>query len=246
MSFGSSYGSSGSYGSVGYNQPVATLDDTARGTFIVKVYQHLLAALMIFVGFEALLINLGAAEALFNFFRSGPSWLLLMGGFMVVSWLATNAAHDVLNPSRQYLGLFLMAGAYSIMFAPFLYLVFNHVEGGSATVGAAGVITAFGFAGLTAVAFTTRRDLSFIRPLIMWGFIAALVLIVAAVLFGLELGVWFSVGMIALAGGAILYQTQTIIRQYPTDAYVGAAVQLFASVMLMFWYVLRLLVQLRN
>jgi FtsH-binding integral membrane protein len=52
--------------------------------------------------------------------------------------------------------------------------------------------------------------------------------------------------MIALAGGSILYQTQTIIRRYPAEAYVGAAVQLFASVMLLFWYVLRLLGQVRR
>jgi len=62
----------------------------------------------------------------------------------------------------------------------------------------------------------------------------------AAVLFGLELGVWFTLGMIALAGGAIIYQTQTIMRHYPQEAYVGASIQLFASVMLLFWYVLRL------
>lgn len=238
----------GSYGPMSYQQPVATLDDTARGAFIVKVYQHLLAAIILFVMGEALLINLGAAEAMYDFFiaSGGASWLLLMGGFMVISWLATNASHDILNPSRQYLGLFLMAGAQSLIFAPILFYMFNHVEGGTATVGAAGVITGFGFAGLTAVAMTTRRDLSFIRPMIMWGFVCALVLIVAAVLFGLELGVWFSLAMIALAGGAILYQTQTIMRQYPTDAYVGAAVQLFASVMLMFWYVIRLLSQLQR
>jgi FtsH-binding integral membrane protein len=58
--------------------------------------------------------------------------------------------------------------------------------------------------------------------------------------------VWFSVAMIVLAGGSILYQTQTIMRHYPSEAYVGAAVQLFASVMLLFWYVLRLLMQARR
>ena len=46
------------------------------------------------------------------------------------------------------------------------------------------------------------------------------------------------------AGASILYQTQTILRRYPAEAYVGASVQLFASVMLLFWYVLRLLGQL--
>ena len=228
-------------------QPVASLDEVARGEFVVRVYQHLLAAVVAFVAFEALLINLGAAEAMYEFLAgSGAGWLLILGGFMVVSWLATNAAHDVTNPSRQYGGLFGLAGAEALIFAPFLHYFFEVQEGGATTVGAAGIITAVGFAGLTAVALTTRRDLSFLRPMVMWGFVCALVLIVAAVLFGLELGVWFSLAMIALAGGSILYKTQEILRTYPSEAYVGAAVQLFASVMLLFWYVLRLLGQLRG
>jgi FtsH-binding integral membrane protein len=92
----------------------------------------------------------------------------------------------------------------------------------------------------------TRKDLSFLRPMIMFGGIAAVVLILGGVLFGLELGVWFSVAMIVLAGVSILYQTQTIIRRYPQQAYVAAALALFSSVMMLFWYVLRLLMQLRR
>ena len=80
----------------------------------------------------------------------------------------------------------------------------------------------------------------------MWGGMCSLLLIGAALLFGFELGVWFSLAMIALAGASILYQTQTVMRRYPEEAYVGAAVQLFASVMLLFWYVLRLVSQFRN
>ena len=64
--------------------------------------------------------------------------------------------------------------------------------------------------------------------MLMWGGVAALVLILASVIFGLSLGIWFSVAMIALAGGSILYQTQAIMARYPSDAHVGAAVQLFA------------------
>jgi uncharacterized protein len=225
-------------------QTVATLDETSRGEFVIRVYQHLLAAIVAFVAFEALLINLGLAETIYDFVsRSSASWLLILGAFMVVNWLATSAAHDILNPSRQYAGLFGMAAAEALIFAPFLHYIFEeNTSGGdgAATVGAAAVITAMGFAGLSAVAFTTRRDLSFLRPMLMWGGICALVLIFAAVLFGLDLGVWFSLGMIALAGASILYQTQNMLRRYPSEAYVGAAVQLFASVMLLFWYVLRL------
>jgi hypothetical protein len=228
-------------------RPVATLDEVARGTFITRVYQHLLVAVGAFIGIEALLINLGVAEALWDVIAgNSAAWLLLLGGFMVVNWLATAAAHDVLEPSRQYAGLFGMAAAEALIFAPFLHYFFEVEPNGTSTVVAAAVITVAGFAGLSAVAFATRRDLSFLRPMLLWGGVSALVLIGAAILFGLDLGIWFSVGMIALAGASILYQTQTIIRRYPHDAYVGAAVQLFASVMMLFWYVLRLLGQLRN
>jgi uncharacterized protein len=230
---------------VGY-QPVATLDDVTRGDFIVRVYQHLLVAVGAFIVFEALLINLGAAEAMWDFFAgNGSAWLLLLGAFMIVNWLATSAAHDILNPSRQYAGLFGMAAAEALIFAPFLHYFFE-VRGETSTVAAAAIITVAGFAGLSAVAYVTRRDLSFLRPILLWGGVSALVLIVAAVIFGLELGIWFSVAMIALAGASILYQTQTIVRRYPAEAHVGAAVQLFASVMLLFWFVLRLLGQIRS
>ncbi len=228
-------------------RPVATYDEVVRGEFIVRVYQHLLAAVVAFIAIEALFINLGVASALYDLLTgSGYAWLLILGGFMIVSWLATNAAHDILNPSRQYLGLFGLAFAEALLFAPFLHYFFEVQADGATTVMAAALITVVGFAGLTAVAFVTRRDLSFLRPLVLWGMVSALVLIVAAVLFGLELGIWFSVAMIALAGASILYQTQTIIRRYPAEAYVGASVQLFASVMLLFWYVLRLVGQLRG
>jgi FtsH-binding integral membrane protein len=227
--------------------PVATLDEVARGEFVTRVYQHLLAAVVAFVAFEALLINLGGAEAIYDLVAgSSGAWLLVLGAFMIVNWLATSAAHDILNPSRQYLGLFGIAAAEAVIFAPFLHYFFEVAGDGVTTVAAAALITAVGFAGLTAVAFVTRADLSFLRPLLLWGGVCALVLIGAALLFGLELGVWFSVAMIGLAGASILYQTQTIMRRYPSEAYVGAAVQLFASVMLLFWYVLRLLGQLRD
>jgi uncharacterized protein len=222
-------------------QPVASLEAEDRAAFVVRVYQHLAAAVIAFVLFETLLFATGLAESIYDLVAgSSGAWLLVLGGFMVVNWLAASAAHDVLNPSRQYAGLFGLAAAEALIFAPFLFYVFNVEGGGAVTVGAAAVVTAIGFGGLTVVGMVTRTDLSFMRPMLLWGGVMALVLIVAALLFGMELGVWFSLAMIALAGGSILYQTQTILRSYPAEAHVGAAVQLFASVMLLFWYVLRL------
>jgi len=103
-----------------------------------------------------------------------------------------------------------------------------------------------GFAGLTAVAFTTRKDFTFLGGMIKWAGVMALVAIVAAVFFGFELGTWFSVAMVGLAGAAILHDTSNVLHHYPEDRYVAAALQLFASVALMFWYVLRIFMASRD
>ena len=222
------------------NTPVIHRDEQTRAGFLVRVYQHLALAVLAFIAFEAVLFVTGIAEAIYEFLvaNGGLTWLLILGGFMIVSMISTRSAHNIDNVGAQYGGLFLLAAAYSVLFAPMLYVAFN--TDGSGTVASAAVVTLLGFGGLSLVAFTTRRDLSFLRPMIMWGGLVAIGLIVAAVVFGFQLGIMFTIAMIALAGASILYQTQQIIRQYPEWAYVGAAVGLFASLMTLFWYILRL------
>ncbi len=223
--------------------PVINADEETRSRFLVRVYQHLALAVAAFIGFEAVLFVTGIAEGIYNFLATtgGIAWLLILGGFTVVNVIASRSAHQLDNPTAQYGALFAMAAAEALIFAPFLYYVFNaQGTGGSTSVLSAAVVTIVGFAALTVVAMTTRKDLSFLRPMLMWGFIVALGLIVAAVIFSFELGPLFSVAMIALAGASILYQTQQIVRRYPEWAYVGAAVSLFASLMMMFWYILQL------
>jgi FtsH-binding integral membrane protein len=50
--------------------------------------------------------------------------------------------------------------------------------------------------------------------------------------------------MVAFAGACVLYDTSKIIRDYPVDRPAGAALHLFASIALMLWYVLRILISL--
>jgi len=73
-----------------------------------------------------------------------------------------------------------------------------------------------------------------------WLGVAAVMLIVGSVLFGFQLGMLFSFAMVVFAGATILYTTSRILRTYPEDRYVSAALELFASVALMFWYILRI------
>jgi hypothetical protein len=69
------------------------------------------------------------------------------------------------------------------------------------------------------------------------GGIAAMLTIVGAIIFGFSLGVFFAGLMIMLAASMLLYQTSAAMHKWRTDQHVAAALGLFASVMLMFYYV---------
>jgi FtsH-binding integral membrane protein len=72
------------------------------------------------------------------------------------------------------------------------------------------------------------------------GSFAALGLIVASLLFGFTLGNLFSFAMVAFAGTAILYNTSSVLHRFNTNQHVAAALTLFASIALLFWYILRI------
>jgi FtsH-binding integral membrane protein len=96
------------------------------------------------------------------------------------------------------------------------------------------------FGALTAVVFITRKDFSFLRTGLIFGGLAAMGLIVVAIVAGFTLGPIFTYAMIALACGYILYHTSNVLHHYRIGQHVAASLALFASVALLFWYILRL------
>ena len=222
--------------------PVIQLDEQSRATFVSRTYTHLFGAITAFTLIEIFLFKSGLAEPMARAML-GVSWLLVLGGFVVVSWLASRTAHTATSKTVQYGALAGFVVAEAIIFVPLLYMADTYAPG---VITSAVAVTFLGFTGLSQVAFLTRKDFSFLRGVLCWGGIIALVLIVAGAIFGFQLGTFFSVAMIALAGGAILYDTSNILHHYPEDRYVAAALELFASVALMFWYVLRLFLSSRR
>jgi FtsH-binding integral membrane protein len=216
--------------------PVSELSAETRSNFIWRTYGHVAAAILLFAGIETYLFEAGFAMPLAQSMLS-MSWLVILGGFMLVGWLATHVAHTVQSKPLQYVALVGFVVAQAIMFLPLLAIAIASQPG---IVESAVGVTLLGTAGLTAVAFITRKDFSFLRGLLVWGGILALVGIVASVLFGFAMGTWFSVAMIGFAGAAVLYDTSNIMHHYSEDKYVAASMALFASIALMFWYVLRL------
>ena len=214
----------------------------SRSVFITRTYTHVVGGILGFILIEMGLFESGIARNVASFMMGLP-WLLILGAFMLVGWLATRTAQTSTSLGMQYFAYAMYVVVEALIFVPLLYFAELKAPG---TIDSATLITALGAGGLMVVAHRTRKDFSFLRAILMWGGIIALIAIVGGIVFGFQLGTWFSVLMIGFAGAAVLYDTSNIIHYYPEDRYVSAAMQLFASIALMFWYVLRLLMGNRN
>jgi FtsH-binding integral membrane protein len=214
----------------------------SRALFITRTYTHVVGGILGFILVELGLFESGLAEQVARFML-GFNWFLILGAFMLVGWLATRTAQTSSSIGMQYFAYGAYVVAEALIFVPLLYIADSKAPG---AIDSATLITALGAGGLMFVAHRTRRDFSFLRAVLLWGGVVALLAMIGGAVFGFQLGTWFSVAMIGFAGAAVLYDTSNIINHYPEDRYVSAAMQLFASIALMFWYVLRLVMGNRN
>jgi len=211
------------------------VEQTDRSQFINRTYMHLLGAIFLFAGIEYALFQTPYAEQLAMFMLE-KSWLAILGGFILVSWIASHVAHRVESKGAQYMALGGFVLAEAIIFIPMFYIAMAFDP---AIIQKAVAFTLGAFVVLTGVAMFSGRDFSFLRSFLMWGGVIALGTIVMGVLIGFNLGTYFSMAMIGFAGASILYDTSKILKTYPEDRYIAAALELFASIALMLWYVLR-------
>lgn len=226
-----------------YSTPVAQAEENVRSTFIRKTYQHLALAILAFVGLEFLLLKSPIAPAMAGMMTGGFSWLIVLGAFMGVSFIADKWARSSKSRKVQYAGLGIYVVAQAIIFVPLLLIAQKFAPN---VIPMAGIFTLLLFAGITFTAFTSGKDFSFLGGILKIGGFVALGVIVASIIIGFQLGLIFSAIMILFAGGAILYDTSNIIRHYHTDQYVAASLSLFASVALLFWYLVQFLLALAS
>jgi FtsH-binding integral membrane protein len=213
-----------------------------RVYFIRQVYTHVAGAWLAFFLFEAILLALPVTYLFTALVLTIPyGWLGVLGAFMGVGWIARVLVTGGLPLKYQYVGLALYVLAESVIFAP-LIIVAVGIAGPALLLNAL-LLSAALFAGFTAIVFVTKTDFSFLRSTLTIAGCVSLALIVASIVFGFNLGLLFSAGMIVVAGGAILYDTSRILHDHQPDEYVSAALELFASMALLLWYVIRLLMR---
>jgi FtsH-binding integral membrane protein len=217
-----------------------------RAAFIRRTYAHLAGAILAFAGLETLLINVVNPEQVLGLFLGTRyTWLLVMLAFMAAGWVAQTWARSDTSRGLQYLGLALYVVAQAVIFLPLL-LIAVYYTADKTVIPTAGILTLAVFAGLTLAVFVTKKDFSFLRPILCVGTLIALGVIVAGILVGFSLGLFFSFAMVALMSAFILYDTSNVMLHYRTDQHVAAALALFASVAVLFWYILQIVMSLSS
>ncbi len=215
-----------------------------RSDFIAKTYAHLVGAVGLFVILEMVWFRIpGIEDLVATMLFNRISWLIVIGAFVGVSYLAETWARSTTSQGMQYAGLALYVAAESVIFIPILYLA-QRMDSQIIPTAAVGTLGLFGL--LTLVVFVTRQDFSFLRTVLLFGGLAAMGFIVVALVFNFAPGIVFTYAMIALACGYILYHTSNVMYHYRIGQHVAASLALFASVALLFWYILQLYLSRRN
>ncbi len=227
---------------------VAAQSVDVRAQFIKKTYVHLAFAIAAFAALEWVFFQIPAMIQLAVTMSGGYSWLIVMAIYMGISMLANKWANSNTSRPKQYLGLGIYIVAMAIITLPLLLkavIVSANVAGSNLIFNAA-IITVAMVVGITVIAFTTKKDFSFLSGFLKIGGFIAMGMIVLSIVFGFSLGILFSGAMVIFASVSVLRDTSNIIHQYNTSQYVAASLGLFASVALLFWYVLQVLISLAS
>ncbi len=211
-----------------------------RTAFYKKTYAHVALAVLGFILVEAMFLNIPGIRNFALSLTKGWLWLAMLGGFMLVTSYAEKMALGTADKGKQYLALAIYVIAEAFIFLPLIYIAIAMAGGQLTLIYQAAIVTLSLFTGLSAAVLLTKKDFSFLKTALTIGFFVAIGLIVAGIAFGFNLGLWFSVAMVVLAAGSILYSTSNLVHKYNTEQYVAAALSLFASLMLLFWYILRI------
>ncbi len=224
--------------------PVAMTSAENRATFYKKTYSHVALAFLGFILVESALFATPLAQNILSFLFVSK-WMVI--GVMVAMAFAAGyvekMAFNATDKKKQYAALGLYILIESILFVPLIAMAFSYGGAGAiSTILLPGaIITIALFAGLILTVFITGKDFSFLKAALGIGFMVMFGIAIIGMIFGFNIGSWFSIGMIILMAGAILYQTSQVANAYHQEQYVAASVAIFASFMTLLFYVLRLL-----
>jgi FtsH-binding integral membrane protein len=203
-------------------------------SFLRHTYFHLLGAVAVFLVLEIFLFQSGIAYAAAPVMAS--NWLIVIGGFMVLGWLSSYFTRGNATLQAQYLQLGITIALQAVIFIPLLVYAVSLSD--PSVLANAVLVSLIIFGTMTAIVGYTGKNFSFLGPFLAIIGIAALLAIVGSVLFSVSLGFYFAIAMVVFAAALILYETSKVVYDFGPGQHVMAATGLFASVALLFYYVL--------
>ena len=220
-----------------------------RAGFITKTYMYLTGSILALIAIEVVLFNVFDPMVIMNaMFGNQISILVVFGLFIGASWIANSWALNATSSLMQHLGLGLYIAVQSLVLLPLLSLTFMLLgpQEGWQTIQSAGLATGGLFVLMTLAVFITRKDFSFLGPFLWFGGFAIIGLLFMAIAFNFALGPMVFYGLIAFACLYILYDTSNVLHHYRIGQHVAAALALFASVVMLFYWILRLFLASRD
>ncbi|TNF26941.1 MAG: Bax inhibitor-1/YccA family protein [Deltaproteobacteria bacterium] len=209
-------------------------------SFVRRVYAWMFAGVLATVMGVAIAVKSGLAESLLY---SG----FLVNILLIVAWMGgAYALQRVRNVPTwnvvAFAGYGLLTG---IVISSIVYVAIALAKVQGAAPGTyvlqAGGLTLVTFGGLSAYAFFTKRDFSFLRGMLTVGTFALLgALVIGFFVHATAFQMLISVFGVVLFAGYTLYDTQKVLRTFPDGEHVAGAMTLFLDFVLMFVYILRI------
>lgn len=209
-----------------------------RAAFIRQTYSHLAGEIALFIVLEAIFLSTGLAQT-FYYAVTGLRWSLIVVLPLILFALiiTRDAAQIASSKITRYLGIGFYVAIVAAISNLGLYML--EMRGAGGFILEAAIVTIGLFLGFTAVAFLTRKDFSFLAPVLAIATFLTLGLFISGMIFGFTLRSFFALLFVALAGGWILSNTSAILHRYRTDEYIGASISLFSTIITIFWFILR-------
>jgi len=205
-----------------------------RLSFIRKVYTLFFAGLMVACG--------GVYLSFSNpriFAAQGARFGLLFATIGLVLVLGFSKQARRVQPWNYFL-LFGITFLMGLTIGPWVFMV--NAVGKSAVLLQAFIMTAGVFGGLTAYAFISRKDFSFLRGFVTVGLIGLILATLVYMFIPGATGLGFviaCVGVLVFAAFT-LYDTSQIMQRYDTSEYVAGALSLFLDFFNLFLYIAQL------
>jgi FtsH-binding integral membrane protein len=204
-----------------------------RLNFIRKTYVLFLMGILTAVAAGVVCLSVPAVNgAVFGLLRSSPIILFLL---IIGASIGAQAVSRI--EGLNYVALFGFTGLMGLLFAPIVALYAPTV------VGQAAFLTVAIFGALTAYAFISRKDFSYLGGMLFIG-------VISLVLGGLANAFFFKSGIasymmawvtVLIFSGYVLYDTSQIIHRYDERGYCSAALSLFLDFLNIFMALLRIL-----